>query len=272
MKTFIPWYRGELPYLTVRQMVEVDRAMVEDFGIGLVRMMENAGRALAHLARARFLGGDARGRKVEINALWYNALRSMAEKIFRGFARFFRDDLGHCLDVLDGPEGNDASMRPNQILAVSLPHSPLSESWRQSVVDACARDLLTPLGLRSLSPEDSRYTGHYGGDAARRDGAYHQGTVWPWLIGPFVTAHLRVYRDPAIARSFLLPLLRHMDDHGLGSICEIADGDPPFTPRGCVAQAWSVAKTLRASFATRIHFETSESPDRVFPLSPKNAR
>lgn len=210
------------------------------------------------------------GKPVEINALWYNAVRSMAvfaallgeegsdyvslaEKILRGFERFFREDLGHCLDVIDGPDGDDASMRPNQILAVSLSHSPLSESRRKSVVDACARELLTPLGLRSLSPGDPRYVGHYVGSPAARDGAYHQGTVWPWLIGPFVMAHLRVYRDPAIARSFLLPLLRHLGDHGLGSICEIADGDPPFTPRGCIAQAWSVAETLRALFATRIH-------------------
>lgn len=208
------------------------------------------------------------GKPVEINALWYNAVRSMAAfarrlaeedsayealagKILRGFGRFFRDDLGRCLDVLDGPEGDDASMRPNQILAVSLAHSPLPEARQRAVVDACARDLLTPLGLRSLSPDDPRYVGHYGGDPAARDAAYHQGTVWPWLIGPFVTAHLRVYRDPATACSFLLPLLRHLGDHGIGSICEIADGDPPFTPRGCIAQAWSVAEVLRALHLTR---------------------
>jgi predicted glycogen debranching enzyme len=208
------------------------------------------------------------GKPVEINALWYNAVRSMAdfaarlgeegsayvslaEKILRGFGRFFRDDLGRCLDVLDGPEGDDASMRPNQILAVSLSHSPLAEDRRKAVVDACTRELLTPLGLRTLAPGDPRYVGHYGGDPTTRDAAYHQGTVWPWLIGPFVAAHLRVYRDRAAARSFLLPLLSHLRDHGLGSICEIADGDPPFTPRGCIAQAWSVAETLRVLFATR---------------------
>lgn len=208
------------------------------------------------------------GKPVEINALWYNAVRSMAAfarrlaeeesayealagKILRGFGRFFRDDLGRCLDVLDGPKGDDASMRPNQILAVSLAHSPLPEARQRAVVDACARDLLTPLGLRSLSPGDSRYVGHYEGNPSARDAAYHQGTVWPWLIGPFVTAHLRVYRDPATARSFLLSLLRHLGDHGLGSICEIADGDPPFTPRGCIAQAWSVAEVLRALHLTR---------------------
>jgi predicted glycogen debranching enzyme len=202
------------------------------------------------------------GKPVEINALWYNALRSMAAFARRiresgaayeeladhardGFRRFRNDPAGYCFDVIDGPEGDDKSVRPNQLLAVSLPHSPLPENHQKAVVDVCARELLTPLGLRSLSPDDPRYVGHYGGDPATRDAAYHQGTVWPWLIGPFVAAHLRVYRDPSRARSFLLPLLRHLGDHGLGSICEIADGEPPFTPRGCVAQAWSVSEVLR---------------------------
>jgi predicted glycogen debranching enzyme len=203
------------------------------------------------------------GKPVEINALWYNALRVMAnfarrigesgtpyeemsERTGEGFRRFWNDPAGYCFDVIDGPEGNDDSLRPNQLLAVSLPHSPIPEDRRKAVVDACARELLTPLGLRSLAPSDPRYVGHYGGDPASRDAAYHQGTVWPWLIGPFVTAHLRVYRDRAAARSLLLPLLCHLRDHGLGTICEIADGDPPFTPRGCIAQAWSVAEVLRA--------------------------
>ncbi len=202
------------------------------------------------------------GKPVEINALWYNAVRAMADFARRigksgaaykamadrtgdGFGRFWNDPAGYCFDVIDGPGSNDVSLRPNQLLAVSLPHSPLPEDRRKAVVDACARELLTPLGLRSLSPDDPRYVGHYGGDPASRDAAYHQGTVWPWLIGPFVSAHLRVYRDRATARSFLLPLLRHLGDHGLGSICEIADGEPPFTPRGCVAQAWSVSEVLR---------------------------
>ena len=112
-------------------------------------------------------------------------------------------------------------------------------------MDACARHLLTPHGLRSLAPFEGGYIGRYGGDQRSRDGAYHQGTVWGWLIGPFVAAHLRVYGDGARARSFLRPLLRDFRDHGLGSVSEIYDGDAPFTPRGCPAQAWSVAEVLR---------------------------
>jgi predicted glycogen debranching enzyme len=203
------------------------------------------------------------GKPVEINALWYNALRSMAgfarhlgepadrydalaEQTGAGFSRFWRETAGYCYDVIDGPDGDDAALRPNQLLAVSLPHSPLDDGQQRAVVDVCARHLLTSHGLRSLAPDDPAYTGRYGGDQRQRDGAYHQGTVWAWLIGPFVSAHLRVYNDPALARSFLLPLARHLVDHGLGSISEIFDGDPPFTPRGCIAQAWSVAELLRA--------------------------
>ncbi|MFN2244287.1 MAG: amylo-alpha-1,6-glucosidase, partial [Anaerolineae bacterium] len=114
-----------------------------------------------------------------------------------------------------------------------------------AVVDACARHLLTSHGLRSLAPGDPAYIGHYGGDRRTRDAAYHQGTVWGWLIGPFASAHLRVSRDPAAARAFLRPLLRQLASHGLGSLSEIFDGDPPHSPRGCIAQAWSVAEVLR---------------------------
>jgi glycogen debranching enzyme len=130
-------------------------------------------------------------------------------------------------------------------LAVSLPYSPLTPAQQKQVVDVCGRVLLTPHGLRSLAPDHPDYQGVYGGDRYKRDGAYHQGTVWGWLIGPFVTAHYRVYQDATAARSYLLPLLRHLSDHGVGSISEIFDGDPPFTPRGCIAQAWSVAELLR---------------------------
>jgi predicted glycogen debranching enzyme len=203
------------------------------------------------------------GKAVEINALWYNALCIMAAFAHRlkldpqpydaaarlaaeGFGRFWDEEMGYCHDVLDGPEGDDLSLRPNQLLAVSLPHSPLDKRQQRFVVDACSRHLLTSFGLRSLSPEDGSYIGHYGGDKVKRDGAYHQGTTWAWLIGPFVEAHLRVYDDPATARTFLTPLVHHLSDHGLGSISEIFDGDPPFTPRGCIAQAWSVAALLRA--------------------------
>ena len=203
------------------------------------------------------------GKVVEINALWYNALCSiadfarrlnepadryetLAEQARAGFARFWNEVAGYCYDVMAGPDGDDPALRPNQLLAVSLPHSPLDARQQRAVVDVCTRHLLTSHGLRSLAPDDPAYVGHYGGDQRQRDAAYHQGTVWGWLIGPFVSAHLRVYRDPVLARSYLMPLIRHMTDHGVGSISEIFDGDPPFTPRGCIAQAWSVAEVLRA--------------------------
>ena len=204
------------------------------------------------------------GKPVEINALWYNALRIMAdfsrrlgkdaavydtlaEKAKQGFARFWNQDLGFCYDVIDTPAGeDDLSLRPNQLFAVSLGHSPLDTDQQRAIVDVCARTLLTAHGLRSLSPEDAAYIGEYGGDQVKRDGAYHQGTVWGWLIGPFVSAHLKVYQDPVEARSYLTSLLQHLAIHGVGSISEIFDGDPPFTPRGCIAQAWSIAEVLRA--------------------------
>jgi predicted glycogen debranching enzyme len=202
------------------------------------------------------------GKPVEVNALWYNALRIMAdfarlvgkspdrykthaEKVHAGFARFWNERVGYCYDLLDGPDGHDPALRPNQLFAVSLPYSPLTAPQQQAVVDVCARRLLTSHGLRSLAPDHPHYKGHYGGDQRTRDAAYHQGTVWGWLIGPFVSAHLRVYHDPVLARSFLEPLLRQLESHGLGSLSEIFDGDPPFTPRGCIAQAWSVAEVLR---------------------------
>jgi predicted glycogen debranching enzyme len=202
------------------------------------------------------------GKPVEVNALWYNALCVMAEfarllgepheryealadKARAGFARFWNEEAGYCCDVLDGPDGNDPALRPNQLFAVSLPHSPLIPEQQKAVVDACARHLLTSHGLRSLNPRHPDYKGHHGGDRRTRDAAYHQGTVWGWLIGPFVSAHLRVYRDPALARSFLQPLLQQLESHCVGSLSEIFDGDPPHTPRGCVAQAWTVAEVLR---------------------------
>ncbi len=203
------------------------------------------------------------GKPVEINALWYNALRIMAdfatklgidsspytllaEKVKQSFGRFWNPEMGFCYDVIDTPtSGDDLSLRPNQLFAVSLTYSPLNEIQQRSVVDTCGRLLLTAHGLRSLSPQDGQYCSHYGGDQVKRDGAYHQGTVWGWLIGPFVTAHLRVYKDLGLARSYLTPLIHHLADHGIGTVSEIFDGDPPFTPRGCIAQAWSVAELLR---------------------------
>jgi predicted glycogen debranching enzyme len=203
------------------------------------------------------------GKPVEVNALWYNALRVMVELAWiagepydrykaltqqarAGFVRFWNEEAGYCYDVLDAPEGNDPALRPNQHLAMSLRHSPLPEERRKAVVDACARHLLTSHGLRSLDPRHPDYKGHHGGDRRTRDAAYHQGTVWGCLIGPFASAHLRVYRDPALARSFLWPLIQQIESHCVGSLSEVFDGDPPHRPGGCSAQAWTVAEVLRA--------------------------
>jgi predicted glycogen debranching enzyme len=203
------------------------------------------------------------GKPVEVNALWYNALLTMASfarqlgkpcrdyqtaasRVQNGFIRFWSDQLGYCYDVIDGPDGNDASLRPSQILAVSLPESPLTPEQQRGVVDSCARDLLTSHGLRSLAPEHPAYAGHYLGNPVQRDSVYHQGTVWGWLSGPFSLAHLRVYKDPRQALDFLHPLTNQLKTAGLGTLSEIYDGDAPMNPRGCIAQAWTVAETLRA--------------------------
>jgi predicted glycogen debranching enzyme len=208
------------------------------------------------------------GKPVEINALWFNALETMAglapaakqsaepfaklaERAKQSFAKFWNNSGGYCYDVIDAPGiGNDAALRPNQIFAVSLPQSPLPAEQQKAVVDICARRLLTSYGLRSLAQSESGYQGHYGGGVRERDGAYHQGTVWGWLLGPFVLAHLRVYADRAAAMSFLEPLGKQIHSHGLGTLSEIFDGEAPFTPRGCIAQAWTVAEVLRAWRAT----------------------
>ena len=208
------------------------------------------------------------GKPVEVNALWYNALKTMAklapiagksaepfqemaELVRKSFSRFWNATASCCYDVIDGPGiGNDASLRPNQILAVSLPESPLSRAQQKAVVDVCARSLLTSHGLRSLAQSGPGYQGHYGGSPRERDGAYHQGTVWGWLMGPFVLAHLRVYDDRKAAQRFLEPLGMQIFSQGLGTLSEIFDGDAPFTPRGCIAQAWTVAEILRAWRAT----------------------
>jgi len=210
------------------------------------------------------------GKPVEINALWYNALiimsglakdldRSdteylkMAANTKKGFQRFWNADLNYCYDAIDTPDGNDASLRPNQIFAVSLPvmnpgsdFDLLNNKQQQQIVDLVAQHLLTSHGLRSLSTTHPDYTGIYGGDRLQRDGAYHQGTVWGWLIGHFVQAHLQVYKNPELAQSFIQPLIDHLQDGCVGSISEIFDGDSPFIPRGAFAQAWSVAEVLRA--------------------------
>ena len=222
------------------------------------------------------------GKPVEINALWFNALSAMAafartlhqpaapwealaRQVKRSFGRFWCESAGYCYDVVDGPEGDDATLRPNQIFAVSLPAMAVSAEHARRIVDTCARHLLTAHGLRSLAPLDFRYRGSYAGNVLERDGAYHQGTVWAWLLGPFVAAHLKVYADPAAAEALLTPLLRHLADYGLGSIGELFDGDPPFAPGGCIAQAWSVAEILRvwqAISAARASARKLTSPSR----------
>jgi predicted glycogen debranching enzyme len=204
------------------------------------------------------------GKPVEINALWYNALCCMAaflhersdpeaahieesaQRARAGFrSRFLQPDRQGLADVLDGPNGDDWAIRPNQIFAVSLPHRILEPTEEAIVLRVVGEHLLTSYGLRSLSPGDLSYKGVYGGDVTTRDGAYHQGSVWAWLLGPYAEAHFKVHGDAAAALAWLAPLQDHLADAGLGSLSEIFDGDAPHAPRGCIAQAWSVAETLR---------------------------
>ena len=205
------------------------------------------------------------GKVIEVNALWINALETMAEfakllarpgegyeklaaKAKKNFQKFWNEERGCCFDVIDVPGGaNDDSLRPNQLFAVSLPVSPLNEEQQRAVVDMCAKHLLTSYGLRSLAPGEPGYKGHYAGGPRDRDAAYHQGTVWGWLVGPFVLAHLRVYGDPEEAMRFLEPLGISVQMYGLGTLGEIFEGDSPFTPHGAIAQAWTVGEVLRAS-------------------------
>jgi predicted glycogen debranching enzyme len=211
-----------------------------------------------------------RGKPVEVQALWYNAICTMEDIAARlgdesarkrynsmaaltkwSFNRLLWNEKGRCLyDVVNGGPP-DASIRPNQILAVSLPHSMLSPERARQVVKVVQEHLLTPYGLRSLAPGDPQYRGRYTGDEASRDSAYHQGTVWPWLMGPFLTAYIKVNGGSESARrqaeQWLGPLKDHLADAGLGHISEIFDGDLPHRPVGCIAQAWSTAEVLRAT-------------------------
>lgn len=210
-----------------------------------------------------------RGKPVEIQALWYNALRciaewgclsgrpesewaELAEQARESFnRRFWYEPGGYLYDVVDGEPGDDPAFRPNQLLSIALPHPVLDEQRWQEVVEVVAEKLLTPVGLRSLSREHSEYKSKYFGDLRARDAAYHQGTVWAWLIGPFIDAWLKVSSDPAQARSLLEGFQRHLLEGGIGTISEIFDAEPPYHPRGCIAQAWSVAEVLRAWQKTR---------------------
>ena len=210
------------------------------------------------------------GKPVEIQALWYNALRAMGEFAIKfgdeanaerfgtmaarakeSFNRQFWNEAAGCLyDVVDG-EMRDGSIRPNQIFAVSLPYTMLDDERARKVVEVVERELLTPVGLRSLSPNDPQYIGRYEGDTRSRDGAYHQGTVWAWLIGPFIAAYLKVHGKDKTTRKRVKQMLagfaEHLHTAGLGQVSEIFDGDAPHRPRGCVAQAWSVAEILRVA-------------------------
>lgn len=208
-----------------------------------------------------------RGKAVEINALWYNALRLLegwledcgnreaaaawhqaAACAFDSFnRRFWNDETGWLFDVVDGPDGDDPACRPNQLFSIALDHPILERRRWPAVLGAVRQHLLTPLGLRSLSPEHPAYQRTYQGELRARDAAYHQGTVWAWLIGPFVDAWMKTYpeeRDQT--RAFLSAFPGELERAGVGSISEIFDAEPPYTPRGCIAQAWSVAEVLRA--------------------------
>lgn len=198
-----------------------------------------------------------RGKAVEINALWYNALRLMefwtgkpldiAKQCYESFnKRFWCNEKGYLYDVIDGEKGDDASLRPNQIFAISLRFPVLEKEHWKSVMDTVKTELLTSYGLRTLSQSHPDFKAYYTGDLWARDAAYHQGTVWPWLIGPFIDAWLKVYPDSIEeAKSFLYELEKHLEESCIGTVGEIFDSADPYHARGCFAQAWSVAELLR---------------------------
>jgi len=214
-----------------------------------------------------------RGKAVEVNALWYNALCLLAnwlretgeetsakrydkwaEKARASFnQRFWFAEGGYLYDVVDvdGGSDRDASCRPNQLFAISLDHPVLNPAHWRSVVEIAEKKLVTPVGLRSLSPDDPNYKPIYGGDLRSRDGAYHQGTVWAWLIGPFIDAWLKVHpHDRPAARKFLERFPEHLNDAGIGTISEVFDAREPHNAGGCIAQAWSIAEVLRGWLET----------------------
>jgi predicted glycogen debranching enzyme len=212
-----------------------------------------------------------RGKAVEINALWFNALRHMAEWLGRtgdpeGASamaaaaeralasfnqRFWNERTGYLFDVVDGEHGDDVACRPNQLFAISLPYPVLDPKRWNSVLDVVERELVTPFGLRSLSRSHPDFKASYHGDLITRDAAYHQGTVWSWLIGPYVDALLRVRPDGlAAARRALDGLSAHLEGQCIGNISEVFDAEPPYAAGGCIAQAWGVAELLRCLVLT----------------------
>jgi predicted glycogen debranching enzyme len=224
------------------------------------------------------------GKAVEINALWYNALlimaelsqkaknehdstmfRERAEKVKASFMEtFHHKEKGYLYDCIKG-DFKDASFRPNQILAMSLPYSLLDRDLSASILKMIEEKLLTPYGLRSLAPDDPKYIGHYRGDQLSRDGAYHQGTVWSWFLGPYITAKIRLEGEEG--RRSVMKLLNkfqvHLYEAGVGTVSEIFDGDAPYAPKGCIAQAWGVAEILRAYFEDLYSLDNSRVRSRV---------
>jgi predicted glycogen debranching enzyme len=208
-----------------------------------------------------------RGKPIEVNALWYNALRLMADWCERAMRpagpyrqmaahthssaqeRFWFADGGYCYDVVDAPEGDDASLRPNQVIALGLVYPLIEGEPARRALAVVTEKLLTPYGLRTLSPDDPRYLSSYRGDQRARDAAYHMGLVWPWLLGPYLDAKQRLDGEGPTVRRLLEPFTAHLLDAGLGTISEIFESEPPYRPVGCIAQAWSVAEVLRHTLA-----------------------
>jgi len=219
------------------------------------------------------------GKPVEINGLWHHALRLMAgwaaehgadaapytaaaDAAAAGFVRRFWDtERGYLRDVVDTPTGDDPALRPNQCIALMLPTCPLPDVDARAALAAVTAQLLTPYGLRTLAPTDAQYIGHYRGGPVERDGAYHQGTVWPWLLGPYVDAFLRLGGSRSQARALLGPLVDTLRMAGIGSLSEVFDADAPHAPGGCPMQAWSVAALLRLWLATGADDQPATTPD-----------
>jgi predicted glycogen debranching enzyme len=231
------------------------------------------------------------GKPVEVNALWLNALcvmarfsdhlskdgrmyRYLAERARAGMQKFWSAEHGYLYDVIgpacpDGGGGiGDPSLRPNQLFAFSLPHRAFRQQFGEAVLKVVQDRLLTPFGPRSLAPGEAGYDGHYAGDSFHRDSVYHQGAVWPWLLGAYADALVNVRGNTPETRAELgdriQPLLRHLNQQGcLGSVSEIFDGDPPHAPNGAVAQAWSVAELLRIYAVT---LEPTSGPVAAAPI------